>query len=281
MEERIHNVIRSFVRESEANRFSDGIDPYFEEPLIGFAAADDAIFTEYKRIIGDFHLTPKELAAGLPEWADSSPVTVISWILPIISATRESNRTENTCPSLRWSQTRSYGENFNGLLRKHLVASLTALGYNAFAPQLHPAWRELAESPVGIASTWSERHAAYAAGLGTFSLNDALITPKGIAHRCGSVITSLKIMPTIRTSAGHLDNCLFFREGTCGLCITRCPFEALSKSGHDKYRCREYVYGVLPGLLKEKYGVPNTGCGLCQTRVPCEKGIPAGRKQSL
>jgi len=39
---------------------------------------------------------------------------------------------------------------------------------------------------VGPASSWSERHAAYAAGLGTFSLNDALITPKGIAHRLGS-----------------------------------------------------------------------------------------------
>ena len=38
-----------------------------------------------------------------------------------------------------------------------------------------------------IASDWSERHAAYAAGLGTFGLTRALITEKGIAGRFGSL----------------------------------------------------------------------------------------------
>lgn len=38
---------------------------------------------------------------------------------------------------------------------------------------------------IGIASRWSERHAAYAAGLGTFSLSDGFISSRGIAHRCG------------------------------------------------------------------------------------------------
>ena len=39
----------------------------------------------------------------------------------------------------------------------------------------------------GMASCWSERHAAFVSGLGTFGLCDGLITPVGKAMRCGSV----------------------------------------------------------------------------------------------
>ena len=167
-------------------------------------------------------------------------------MLPITTATRTSNRREELYPSKVWAQTRSYGEQFNAALRRRLVAYLEGLGYRAVAPQLSPAWQELPDSPVGIASTWSERHTAYAAGHGTFSLNDALITPRGIGHRCGSVITDLKIEPSGRPYANHPVNCLYFRNGSCGLCIARCPVGALSQAGHDKVRCRDYVYRAIP-----------------------------------
>ncbi|RNC65092.1 MAG: epoxyqueuosine reductase, partial [Desulfuromonadales bacterium] len=177
MEERVLEEVRSFVAENPGNRFPDGSGPYFDEPLVGFAAADDPLFTEYKRIIGDFHLTPAELLEGA--------ATVMVWILPVTQGTRMSNRLESTWPSLKWALTRTHGETLNGLLRRHLVAYLEGLGHRAVAPQYAPAWKEFADSPVGVASTWSERHAAYAAGLGTFSLSDGLITGRGIAHRVG------------------------------------------------------------------------------------------------
>ena len=180
-------------------------------------------------------------------------------------------------PSKEWSQTRNFGEMVNSDLRRHLVEWLQQQGHRAIAPQLSPQWQEFAETPKGRASTWSERHAAYAAGLGTFSLNDALITAKGIAHRCGSVITELVIEPSERAEKGYAWNCLYYREGSCGACIGRCPVGAISFSGHDKTRCCEYVYTTLPAAVAEKYGVKATGCGLCQTRVPCESGIPRGK----
>jgi len=276
MEEIIRNEIRRFVSESGDNRFAGNDDRYFDEPLVGFAAADDPLFIQYKEIIGDFHLTPQELMADdLPERFRG---TVISWVLPITATTRKSNRMETHYPSLKWAQTRSFGEDFNCILRRHIEYFLTGLGYQAIAPQLHPSWRGLPDSPAGIASTWSERHVAYACGLGTFSLSDALITPKGIAHRCGSVITNLKLTPSLRPYPDHRCNCLFFREGSCGLCMTRCPVGAITPMGHDKARCREYVYGEAPKVVGELYGIPHTGCGLCQTRVPCEAGIPVRSK---
>jgi epoxyqueuosine reductase QueG len=146
------------------------------------------------------------------------------------------------------------------------------------APQLAPEWRSLDDAVVGVASTWSERHAAYAAGLGTFSLNDALITPRGIAHRLGSVVTDLALPATPRTAPDHRHNCLWFREQSCGRCISRCPVGAINHAGHDKTICREYVYGTVAAAVAEPYGVTQTGCGLCQTRVPCEAQIPGGSK---
>lgn len=271
MREMLCGEISRFVQECPDNRFPDGSEPYFEEPLIGFAAASDPIFSDYKRIIGDFHRTPAEIFAGA--------ATVICWVLPITTATRISNRRENQWPSRDWSLTRNNGENFNVALRRHVIAWLEGRGQRAVAPQLEPGWRQLDDPVVGVASNWSERHAAYAAGLGTFSLNDGLITSRGIAHRLGSVITDLELVPTPRSASDYRHNCLYHREGSCGVCIGRCPVGALSWHGHDKNACRGYVYGAVPEAVGELYGVSQTGCGLCQTKVPCEARIPAGKKE--
>ncbi len=277
MKEKLVAEVVRFITEAAANRLPDGSAPFFDTPLVGFAALDDPLFTAYKEIIGDFHLTPGELFAGEFGTAPAAG-TVISWILPITLPVRTSNRSETEYPSKWWAQTRNFGEGVNSELRRHLVQWLKSQGYQGAAPQLTSQWQEFAETPKGRASTWSERHAAYAAGLGTFSLNDALITAKGIAHRCGSVITDLVIEPSERIDKGYADNCLYYRDGSCGACIGRCPVGAISFSGHDKVRCCDYVYTTLPPLVAEKFGVKATGCGLCQTRVPCESGIPRGRR---
>lgn len=273
MREAVCNEIRRFVREDGGNLFPGGEGPLFEEPLVGFAAADDPLFAEYKSIIGEFHLTPGEIAQSEPG-ATWVPASVICWVLPIAEATRRSNRPEKLYPSQAWAKTRHHGEAFNAALRRHMVQFLLESGLHAIAPQLHSSWREIPDNPSRIASTWSERHAAYAAGLGTFSLNDALITPSGIAHRVGSVITDLALAPSQRTYPDHTFNCLWHRNGTCGACIVRCPVGAISREGHDKQICREYVYRVVPEAVGEKYQVTTTGCGLCQTSVPCESRIP-------
>ncbi len=273
MTDSIHDMIREFILESPDNRFPDSSEPYFDAPLIGVAAADDPLFTECKIIIGDFHQTPTEILAGA--------TSVISWVLPVTSPTRISNRQENKWPSRKWSLTRNNGENFNSILRRHVVTWVEERGFRAVAPQLSSKWRQLDDPLVGVASTWSERHAAYAAGLGTFSLNDALITERGIAHRLGSVITDMILQTTPRTAPDYRHNCLYYREGSCGACIGRCPVEALSWSGHDKTKCRAYVYDAVPEAVGKIYGVSQTGCGLCQTRVPCEAMVPPGKNRNL
>jgi epoxyqueuosine reductase QueG len=266
MEQRLYEEIVTFIGTHVGNKLPGSTSPYFDQPLVGISSAADPLYQEYKQIIGSFHLAPHEL---LPR-ANS----VVSWILPISLEVRESNRHQTEWPSRQWAETRFNGEALNGKLRRHLVTWLENAGHQAVAPQYSPLWQEYAETPVGIASTWSERHAAYAAGLGTFSLSDGFITARGIAHRCGSVITTAALTPTPRTAPSHLHNCLHHNSATCGVCISRCPVGAITRAGHDKLRCRQLVYGSAPTRLSVEYGVAQTGCGLCQTKVPCEAAIP-------
>jgi len=266
MEELLRSEITRFIAGHPGNHLPDSDIPYLDAPLVGFAAAGDRIFDDFRQIIGPFHLLPNELLPGA--------ASLISWILPVNSVIRATNRTQTELPSREWALTRTHGETVNGDLRRHLVAWLEEKGHRCVAPQYSPLWQEFHDTPVGIASRWSERHAAYAAGLGTFSLSDGFISVRGIAHRCGSVITSLSLTPTPRQFSSHRSNCLHYRDGSCGACIGRCPVGAITRNGHDKALCRELVYGSAPEKLSTLYGVSQTGCGLCQTRVPCEAAIP-------
>lgn len=276
------DIRKSLIRKIEecadlhpGNR-SEGGGRYFDRPLIGFASGADPLFREYKRIIGPFHWTPSEIMerAGAPSGGTGS--TVVCWILPIVDSTRMSNRIQTRYPSRAWGHTRGFGERFNDELRRVVAEWLVSRGGRAVAPMLMEGWSRLDDPRTGLASTWSERHAAYAAGLGTFSLNGGLITPRGIAHRCGSVVTDILMEPTRRPYSDYRENCLTCRGGDCGVCITRCPAAVISEEGHDKDRCRRYTYGPPFQALREEFGVPEVGCGLCQTGVPCESTIPEG-----
>jgi epoxyqueuosine reductase QueG len=177
-------------------------DFIFDEPLVQFAAGDDPIFLEYKTIIAPTHLTPREaMAKSYNKNPEELPkrLSVISWILPITDKTRESNRQQTKAPSRIWSYTRWYGEKFNEALREHVVKLLTEKRYLATAPALQPYFKT-DSNEKGRYSNWSERHIAYAAGLGTFSLSDGFITELGIAHRCGSVVTDLELPANPRTT---------------------------------------------------------------------------------
>jgi len=275
----LEEEIKRFVAEDEANRFTM-IDnsPMFDEPLVGFADGDDEIFDTYKEVVGDFHWKPRDLLQHVAkdEGYEGSleNISVIAWVLPIMKETVKSNTKQEKFPSRHWAMTREMGERHNKLLRHHVADILKKEGLLALAPTLTTHWQFLVDERVGLASNWSERHAAYSAGLGTFSLNDGLITPKGIAHRVGSVIVNMKLEATPRTYENHQSNCLFYNSGTCGECIKRCPAGALSESGHDKMKCGMYVMKCTEEWRKEFDIEEEAGCGLCQSGVPCSTMIP-------
>jgi epoxyqueuosine reductase len=271
--------VRKFAAEDPRNRMPGEPDMViFDEPLVRFADGDDPLFTEYKSIIDPIHLTPREaLLAAFPEANLPDKISVISWILPITQPTRASNRPEKKLPSRWWSHTRWHGEIFNNAVREFVIEKLTKAGYLATAPMIAPYFK-MGSADNGPFSNWSERHIAYAAGQGTFSLSDGFITERGIAHRCGSVVTTADLPPDARTISGPFANCLYYADGSCGNCIERCPAGAISEKGHDKIKCGAYLHdiGYDPQQFANGYDLERSvaGCGLCQTKVPCEGRNP-------
>ena len=113
--------------------------------------------------------------------------------------------------------------------------------------------------PVG-----SERHAAYACGLGTFGLSRGIITQKGMAGRVASMIVDSTLETDERPYSGVYDYCV-----KCGACAKRCPAGAITvERGKNNALCSRYL-----DRMGERYA-PRYGCGKCQTGVPCEHKIP-------
>ncbi|HWR69110.1 MAG TPA: hypothetical protein VN416_08830 [Desulfomonilia bacterium] len=273
----IRSLITSYLDDPSRNSlWEEPGEPAWAEPLVGFSSGDDPLWLTLKSAVGPFHWTPAEaFAQAFPE-ARIPPagLTVISWILPQTEATRADNRNETSVPSRRWARTRTFGEEINDRLKRHVVESLQTSGIDAAAPTLLPGFSWQNSERFGLASSWSERHAAFVSGLGTFGLSDGLITPAGKAMRAGSVVAGIRIPPTPRAYTSHTQYCLHYAKNACRKCAERCPAGAISEKGHDKGKCFDFIFGKVIPYIKENYGFDGYSCGLCQTGVPCESRIP-------
>jgi len=273
----ISTIITEFCATSPENRLAPGsAEPSWGAPRVAFARADDPLFAQLKEDIGPFYWTPEEaFALGHPQkTTPATELSVISWILPQTETTLEEQRETQELPSRRWSLVREFGEAFNCALRLHLVEQLANAGIRAVAPERLPGFDYRQSPRFGIASNWSERHTAYIAGHGTFGLSDGLITPLGKAMRCGSVVVHLNLPVSPRPYKGLHDYCLWYAKGSCGVCMHRCPANAITADGHDKEACKEYIRKVTAPYAKQQFGVTATPCGLCQAAIPCERQIP-------
>ena len=79
---------------------TEGHEPAFGMPLIGFTAGDDSLWNEYKEHVGPFHWTPLEaFRLHYPgENPKTSEITVMSWILPHTDATLRDNGKQTKLP---------------------------------------------------------------------------------------------------------------------------------------------------------------------------------------
>ena len=274
----IESIIHRYLADPKKHAIAPGVsEPAFGDPLIGFAGGSDPVFRRLKDLIGPFYWTPEEIfGLSFPgQRCAAASLAVISWILPQTEATKKDHRRCKKYPSRRWTFVRLYGEEVNSGLRRQLANALKRKGVPAVAPMLSPLWRRRHSEVFGMASSWSERHAAYACGLGTFGLSDGLITAKGKAVRIGSVVARIEMPPTPRPYRDHNAYCLYHARGECGMCVKRCPAGAISLNGHDKEKCSRYIRTVTATYARSRQtGVKVSSCGLCQTAVPCESVNP-------
>lgn len=270
-------LIETFWAQSPENTLANGsFEKAWERPLVGFACADHPLFERYAADLAPFYWTPQQaFALAFPdERSLAEELSVISWVLPQTDVTRAEQRGCDKLPAERWARSRDFGERFNCALRLHLAAELTAAGYPAIAPERLPEFDYRRSEQFGIASNWSERHTAHAAGLGTFGLSDGLITPHGKAVRIGSVVARIDLPATPHRYENHQAWCLWYAKGSCGVCVRRCPAAAISEAGHDKDKCMAYIREVTAPYAQRTFGTQATPCGLCQVGIPCERRVP-------
>lgn len=244
VDEFVLNSPQNIVYELESLRIWD-------QPLMGVASAADVLWERLKKpdAVGPLHFLPQEWLTGAK--------SVISYFLPFTQRVRQSNWSENL-PSTEWLYGRYEGEIFNNALRSFIVDLVEESGGQAIAPALDKGF-----AVVNRRSNWSERHVAFIAGLGTFSLSRSMITSLGSAGRFGSVIVDVELEPTQRLYHEIDEYCI-----KCGVCINRCPPRAISKNGKDNDVCSCYV-----DEMRTRYS-PRYGCGKCQTAVPCQDRNP-------
>lgn len=192
------------------------------------------------------HLMPEDILAG----AD----VVVVYFLPF---TRELAATNcsGTLASPAWA--RAYAET-NALfaeLNDLLVDLIRSRGGMAVVPGAAAGF-----AGESLMNRWSHLHFAVLVGLGTFGMNNMLITRAGCCGRVSSFAAQIPVEPDVPHSE---ELCLFRQRGACGRCFARCPSGALSPEGFDRSRC----FGV---CLENAEVYPGCDvCGKCVTGVPC------------
>lgn len=216
MKKSLENYIKKFVREYPKLH---NTSTKWKEPIIGYASAHDPLFEEYKTVIGQDHITPLD--------ALISANTVISYFIPFQEETVESNASGKMA-SKDWAF--AYVET-NRLLDNLAIGiseKLKNKGYDTVVPTEREFIKET------MTSNYSQRHVAYVAGLGTFGINNMLITEQGCAGRFGSVVTELKIQQSPRPEQEY---CLYKTKKSCTACVDACPVEALQVDSFDREKC--------------------------------------------
>lgn len=247
------------MREKIRKSISDFIDDYceknnleriWEEPIVGFADANSDYINNLKNVVLDSHHLPSDFL--------ENPTIIVSYFLPFKRQIGKSNKSEGA-PSETWVKSYIVTNKMAEDINEHIVDEIKKLGYNAVNPVNAGTFdRDI------LKSRWSQRHIAYAAGLGTFGINNLLITEKGSCGRYFSVITNLDVEADTLVEE---DRCMYKIDKSCSVCVKRCKKEALTYEGFDRFKCSEVCQAN-----KEAMGA--SVCGKCAVELPCSYKSP-------
>lgn len=255
MEKFIRNLINDYINQYPFLKQTSNL---WQEPIIAFAAADDHLFTTLKETVSPTHAVPTDLLADAQ--------TIITYFIPFSKNTVISNiNGEGT--SREWALAYIATNQLILDLNVHVQGELNQQGYqSALIPATHNFDKQT------LMSDWSHRHVAFIAGLGTFGLNNMLITTKGCCGRVGSIVTNLKLQPTLRSGQ---ENCLYHHhQGLCKKCVERCVNGALTETGFDRHLC--YDQCLYNAAVFGEVGLADV-CGKCLVNLPCSFINPTRR----
>ena len=268
----LYKIMQDFANDSPLNFVSEdraletrlvGMRMY-EEPVMMCGKADDELFSEFKNpsIIGAHFMPPDQWLPGAK--------SVISIFTPFMDNIKKTNAAIADMPSNEWLHARIEGQEFVAAMTKRLKEYIEEKGHKCVAPCIDSRFK--GGNPLisdnrqqgFYSSNWSERHAGFVCGQGTFGLSKGLISKKGIAGRYTSLIVDFELDYDERDYSDPYEYCTM-----CGACVIKCPVDAITVEGGKKHPiCSDYL-----DVTRAKYS-PRYGCGKCQVGVPCESKVP-------
>lgn len=265
MKDRIIAFIEDYAEEKDKNGMIKNI---WRKPVIAFGDAENKDFNRLKELVTPDHQLPGDVLPGAK--------TIISFFVPFKREIAESN-IKNRLSSRTWAM--AY-EKTNAFILDLDIALCAFLMNNGYRSAYSEEGMKYDESI--LKSKWSQRHIAYFSGLGTFGMNNMLITSSGSCGRFGSVLTDFD---TEHTYPVKEEYCKYKRDKSCISCIKRCPMGALSETGFDRFLCNTLCdenskvhtdCGERPSYVLEtgeEVWSSNT-CGKCAVGIPCAFKIP-------
>lgn len=263
----IRNFIQQYIAQTQKERPRTA--DFWREPLVGFADAWHPDIQNLPDVVHPQHVLPQEI---LPH-----PTIIIAYFLPFQKNLIQTN-IAGTFASPEWAE--AYEET-NALFYRLNHAIIEVLQKQGIEANISPEASVFDEKV--LKSKWSQRHIARVAGLGTFGLNNMLITAAGCCGRLSTVVTNLRVTADTPLLT---ENCLYKKSGRCGLCVKRCPSGALKFAGYDRKICFELCeenaaihntygnsYTAVPGGEVAASG--SQVCGKCLVGLPCSFQKPA------
>ena len=247
----IENLLKDFIEDSKKDL---NFKTDWDEPIVGFAKANDPLFLQLKNIVNENHKSPNELF--------SQAKTVISYFIPFNQSIVSSN-TKGKFASTEWAIAYVETNKIITEINAFLIDNLKHESFDSLhIPPTHNFDKDL------LVSYWSHKHVAYIAGLGKFGLHKMIITEKGCCGRLGSLITSAKIKATNKTEKEY---CLYFHNKSCKKCIDNCFYNILTFDSFDRHKC--YDVCLENGRIYSHLGLSDM-CGKCACGVPCSLKNP-------
>jgi epoxyqueuosine reductase QueG len=228
----------------------------WKEPIIEIIPAKNERFAELRRIASPEHLMPCDI---LPD-----AKSIISFFIPFQDEIAESN-IEGTIASKEWVEAYIKTNDLIKTISERIEELMEKNGYKAGKiPATHNFNKEI------LMSNWSHRHIAYLACIGTFGINNMLITKNGCCGRFGSVIINYE-MENYRQTGEVKEKCLNKRDGNCGMCRKRCIVNAYENGKFNRYKCYEQCKEN--GKHNKEIGYADV-CGKCLVGLPCSLKEP-------
>ena len=244
----IKNKIIEYVKDYPALK---NVENIWQEPVVGFADVNSFYIRKLKDIVAPAHKLPEDFM--------ENPNIVISYYIPFTEELAALNmNVEGNMAAQEWSDAYNLTNMMISDISRYIADLLNEMGYRAVPPTDVVFDKDL------IMSNWSQRHIAYAAGLGTFGINNMLISERGCCGRYGSVIADIPIEPD---QIQREERCLYKKNGSCAKCVQNCFSGALTTEGFDRKKCFEICM-----INDAKTGADV--CGKCNIDIPCAFKAP-------